>query len=133
MHAKWSHAFADCHSKHAPACWDAFKIPQALLSAPHAVQSSALSVLPTELLLKIFAHANAFEQLFLALTCKRLLAVYSMTTMIIPSAPKHRSVPSLNCSAMLRLIYVMQPLEKHGYPKKNWAPCLIATGIGRRE
>ncbi|KAK7937437.1 F-box domain-containing protein [Apiospora aurea] len=94
-----------------------------LLGSSQGAQSAVLLELPNELLLQIFAHAHPVCQLFLLLTCKRLLAVSSMKTITIPSAASHRSVPTLNCSAMLSILHIMRPLDSRRRPKKSWAPC----------
>ncbi|KAH6971927.1 hypothetical protein EDB80DRAFT_733964 [Ilyonectria destructans] len=124
MYAQWPYHLADCQSEHASAQWNAFKIPQTLLEPPQATQSSGLLALPNELLLQIFLHAGSVEQLFLALTCKRLLNISSMTVTMIPCASKHRAY-RLNCSAMLALLHVVRPLDGRGRFKKSWAPCCV--------
>jgi hypothetical protein len=95
-----------------------------LLKQSHPIQSSGLLVLPNELLLEILVHVDSVGQLFLALTCKRLLVVSSMTITMIPSAPKHRAY-HLDCSAMLALLRVVQPRDARGRSKKSWAPCCV--------
>ncbi|KND87657.1 hypothetical protein TOPH_07698, partial [Tolypocladium ophioglossoides CBS 100239] len=124
MYAQWPFHLEDCRRDHAGAQWDALKIPPTVLGTSQVAQSSALLVLPNELLLQIFAHAACLDQLFLALTCKRMLAVCCMTTIMIPSAPRHRA-DRLNCSAMLALLGIMQPRGARGHPKKSWAPCCV--------
>lgn len=91
-----------------------------LLGAAQATQSSALLTLPNELVLQIFAYASPVEQLFLALTCKRLLHVASMKNLSIPSASNHRGT---SCSAMLAILHIMQPLDARRRKNKSWAPC----------
>ncbi|RYC80055.1 hypothetical protein BFJ63_vAg17058 [Fusarium oxysporum f. sp. narcissi] len=124
MYAQWPFHLEDCQSKHSPVQWDAFKIPIKLLKQSHPIQSSGLLVLPNELLLEILVHVDSVGQLFLALTCKRLLVVSSMAITMIPSAPKHRAY-HLDCSAMLALLRVVQPLDARGRSKKSWAPCCV--------
>ena len=85
-------------------------------------QSSTLLTMPNEVLVQIFTQANAVDQLFLALTCRRLAAVSSMIVITIPSAPKHRA-DSLDCRAMLSILGVMRPLDANRRPQKSWAPC----------
>ncbi|KAJ3455281.1 hypothetical protein MRS44_013881 [Fusarium solani] len=122
MYGLWPYDLADCESEHAPTQWNAFKIPQTLLEQPQATQSSGLLALPNELLLQIFMHAGSVDQLFLALTCKRLLNISSMTVTMIPCTSKHRA-SRLNCSAMLALLHVVRPLDARGRFKKSLAPC----------
>ncbi|POR31367.1 Uncharacterized protein TPAR_08427 [Tolypocladium paradoxum] len=124
MYAQWPYHLEDCRRGHAGAHWDALKIPRTLLETPQVAQSSALLALPNEILLQIIAHAGSLDQLFLALTCKTMLAISSMTTIIIPSAPRHRA-DRLSCSAMLALLHTMQPRRARGHPKKSWAPCCV--------
>ncbi|KAK8048257.1 hypothetical protein PG994_009987 [Apiospora phragmitis] len=123
MYAQWPYVLAQCERDHAPAFWGAFKIPQALLGSSQRAQSGVLLELPNELLLQIFAHAHPVCQLFLSLTCKRLLVVSSMKTIVIPSAASHCSVPILNCSAMLSLLHVLRPVDSRRRPTRSWAPC----------
>ncbi|QQK46449.1 F-box domain containing protein [Penicillium digitatum] len=124
MYAQWLYHLEDCQRDHAPAQWGAFKIPQTLLETPLVTQSSGLVALPNELLLQIIANAHSVDQLSLALTCKRMLALSAMATITIPSAPMHRAY-SLNCSAMLALLRALQPRGARGHPKKSWAPCCV--------
>ncbi|KAH8745556.1 hypothetical protein F5883DRAFT_265162 [Diaporthe sp. PMI_573] len=124
MYAQWPFHLEDCQSKHAPAQWDTFRIPLQLLEQPHPIQLSGLLALPNELLLQILMHVDPVGQLFLALTCKRLLVVSSMTATTIPSAPKHRAY-RLDCSAMVALLHVVRPLDARGRLKKSWAPCCV--------
>ncbi|KAG0152778.1 hypothetical protein PDIDSM_2583 [Penicillium digitatum] len=118
MYAQWLYHLEDCQRDHAPAQWGAFKIPQTLLETPLVTQSSGLVALPNELLLQIIANAHSVDQLSLALTCKRMLALSAMATITIPSALMHRAY-SLNCSAMLALLRALQPRGARGHPKKT--------------
>ncbi len=86
------------------------------------MQSSAALVLPNELLLEIFSYGTGLDRLFLALTCKRLIVVSSMVTIMIPSTLLHRLCPD-SCRAMLGLLHIIQPLDYRGQPKKSWAAC----------
>lgn len=95
-----------------------------LLEQPLVTQSSELLVLLNEVLLEIFKHSGAVDRLFLALTCKRLLSISSMTATIIPCASKYRAF-RLNCSAMLRILNAVQPLGACGRLKTSWAPCCV--------
>ncbi|ORY64860.1 uncharacterized protein BCR38DRAFT_431168 [Pseudomassariella vexata] len=122
LSARWkrlSFDLQDCKQGHASACWGKFKIPKTLLVASQATQSSALLQLPNELLLLIFRYTRLVGDLALALTCKRLLVVSSMTAIRIPSAARHRAVPDLNCAGMLRLLRVMEPPKR----PSRWALC----------
>ncbi|WQF77001.1 Putative F-box domain-containing protein [Colletotrichum destructivum] len=124
MYAQWPSHLADCQSEHAPAQWDTFKIPLKLLVQPQPIQSSGILALPNELLLQILMHVNPVSQLFLALTCKRLLVVSTMTVTMITSAPKHRS-HRLDCSAMLAVLHTVRPTDARGRSKTSWAPCCV--------
>ncbi|KAK3322912.1 hypothetical protein B0H66DRAFT_217006 [Apodospora peruviana] len=100
-----------------------FVIPQRLLTAPVKL-SSPIVTLPTELLLEIFAHADPVTTVCLALTCKRLLQVSSLTSIKIPSISHHRHrsraaeatvtqiryMPLMNCCA--EMVSLLKPLER---------------------
>ncbi|KAK8011874.1 hypothetical protein PG989_000134 [Apiospora arundinis] len=94
----------ECRERHTPSCWGKSKIPETLLVASQATQSSALLQLPNELLLHILKHARLFGDLVLILTCKRMFVLSSMMVIRISSVARHRAVPDLNCAGMLRLL-----------------------------
>ncbi|PHH92516.1 hypothetical protein CDD83_7013 [Cordyceps sp. RAO-2017] len=124
MYAQWPIHLADCQRDHAVSQWDAFKIPQTLLATTQHAQSSVLLTLPIELLLLVIAHAEPVDRLFLALTCKNMLAISSIVPLTVPSAPRHRA-DRLNCSAMLAILRALQPRGTSGRPSKTWSPCCV--------
>ncbi|PHH78937.1 hypothetical protein CDD80_5969 [Ophiocordyceps camponoti-rufipedis] len=123
MYAMWESHLHACRRAHRDAQWEAFKVPPTLMMMPSQDgQSSALEKLPTEVLLLIMARLGSTDQLFLALTSKKLLAVSSLNTIIIPSARKHR-VNSISCIAMLTLLRTFPPRGPNGRTSTAWAPC----------
>lgn len=118
-HGKWKcavNAEAVCQRNNSK------KKTRLLGATPTTTQSSALLTLPTELVLQILAYAGSVDQLFLALSCKRLLLISSLKDISIPCAPKHRA-HGTNCSAMLAILRALQPLNTQGRANKTWAPC----------
>jgi hypothetical protein len=133
----------ECWMKH-PSLWGLFKIPQMVScfspstlrflqltghtqlleagAAQPATQRSALLTLPNEVLLKIFEHAGPLEQLFLSLTCKRLLQVAStrLEGVSIPRAPSHRG---MCCTAMRDMLRILRPVDSRGRKSTAWAAC----------
>ncbi|PNY28306.1 Uncharacterized protein TCAP_01766 [Tolypocladium capitatum] len=126
MYSQWCFHLGDCQRDHAAAQWGTFKIPGTLqlLATPQVAQTSALLALPNELLLQITKHAGSVDQLFLALACKKMLAISAMTAITIPSARRHRA-DRVDCSAMLAILGVVQPRGPRGHPRKSWAPCCV--------
>ncbi|KAH9903864.1 hypothetical protein F4778DRAFT_102490 [Xylariomycetidae sp. FL2044] len=104
--------------------WSAFIVPPMLLESSPTPQQSGIQSLPTELLLQIFSYAGLAGRFSLALTCKRLLQVSSMTTLAIPSAAKHRAAyHSAPCTGMLDMMRLCAPLDARGHRKKTLALC----------
>ncbi|KAF4582969.1 F-box domain containing protein [Ophiocordyceps camponoti-floridani] len=123
MHCQWRFHVEDCRRDHQKAHWEAFKVPPTLKVMPwQNAQPSALEALPTELLLSIMTRLGPTEQLFLALTSKKLLAISSLIKFAIPSARKHRA-GGLNCTAMLVVLRTLPPRGPNGRASKAWAPC----------
>ncbi|KAI1201107.1 hypothetical protein F5X97DRAFT_320766 [Nemania serpens] len=98
--------------------WCAFKIPRTLRSLPPlpslpARQTTILS-LPTELVLALFHLLNSGDQFKLAISCKRLLAISSMVTILIPSATIHRTLDDINwmpCDGLTETLLASQQLD----------------------
>ncbi|PFH59191.1 hypothetical protein XA68_12675 [Ophiocordyceps unilateralis] len=124
MYAQWPYHLADCQRDHAPTQWEVLKIPHTLLMMSQDAQPSALVALPIELVLLIIAYADPVDRLFLALTCKNMLAISSIEPITIPSAPRHRA-DHLNCSAMLAIMHAIHPRGTRGRPNKSWALCCV--------
>ncbi|PHH87830.1 hypothetical protein CDD83_8355 [Cordyceps sp. RAO-2017] len=121
MYARRSQNLDMCQAEHYSS-WDALRIPPMLLEALQAAQSAALLALPTETLLQIVEHAGPVDRLFLALTCKPMLAICSMTNVTIPSAPKHYA-HNLGCPAMLAILRIMVPRGPGRRRKTSWGLC----------
>ena len=85
-------------------------------------QSCPFFSLPVEILLEIFDHADALDQIMLALSCKTLLRVSTRVRMKILLHAEH----AISCqSSMLeQLLRRIRPLSKLGRPKRSWAVCL---------
>lgn len=66
----------------------------------------------------------SLDQVFLALTCKRMLAISSLITIKIPSAAKHR-LYGQNCSAMLAILQLLKPRGPRGRPLRSVALCCV--------
>ncbi|KAI4858643.1 hypothetical protein F4820DRAFT_442048 [Hypoxylon rubiginosum] len=110
-----------CRRLHGANEWCNFVVPQALRQTPLSNnQDSDLLRLPNEILLLIFSYSDPFGKLFLALTCKQLLSLSTMTTWRIPSAGRHHANLISGCPGMLGLQRVLVP-QKASRKRKNTA------------
>ncbi|KAI1378050.1 hypothetical protein F4677DRAFT_414300 [Hypoxylon crocopeplum] len=113
-----------CCMTHTHTHWGVFAIPRTVLKESLVKhQTSPLLKLPNEILLRIFAYASWDEKLFFALTCKTLLDVTTMTTVVIPSALSHRVHHLSGCPGMLSLLHLLGPRGPHGHPKETQGLC----------
>ncbi|KAM5373289.1 hypothetical protein ACJZ2D_007118 [Fusarium nematophilum] len=107
-----------------------FVVPQELFGPPtkssrrprsRPNSSAPLVRLPNEIVLEIFSLVEHEDQLWLALTCKRLLQVSACVSIEIPSAVKHQFRPY--CSNMHNFLKRVAPQDARGRPKKTVALC----------
>jgi hypothetical protein len=84
------------------------------------LRSSPL-LLPTEILIQIFYHADPLDQLSLALTSKNLLQISPYVSLKTLSPTGHRALCS--CRKMEELLRRVKPLDARGRPKRTWAVC----------
>ncbi|OCK78444.1 hypothetical protein K432DRAFT_301951 [Lepidopterella palustris CBS 459.81] len=101
--------------------WKAFIIPQNLLNSP-TILSSPFLVIPTELLIQIFRHADPLDQLCLALSCKVLLQTSALVSLKTLSLAGHRGLCS--CRKIEEFLKRVEPLDAHGKPKRSWGYCV---------
>ncbi|KAK7908798.1 hypothetical protein PG985_016101 [Apiospora marii] len=107
----------DCPSCSNPVGKKAFQVPSLDSAALPKDLPPLLSKLPNELWLCILRSLHPVDQVCLALTCKRLLSVSQMITIMLPFGPGHpRSGSLFPCDALVRLLHRVQPPGPSGVP-----------------
>ncbi|KAI5919842.1 hypothetical protein F4810DRAFT_714029 [Camillea tinctor] len=104
--------------------WLNFVVPEKVLQAPPASQSSALVRLPPELILMILEHAGPLGRVSAVFACKQLFQVSSLTRFAIPSAQNHQClIATTRCLAMRALLEFVGPRNANGLPSPTHGVC----------
>ncbi|KAF2787487.1 hypothetical protein K505DRAFT_329648 [Melanomma pulvis-pyrius CBS 109.77] len=103
--------------------WKPFIIPQNSF-APKASPSSFLLLLPTELILLIFDHADPLDKLCFALSCQYILQISALASLKVPFQRKICG-PGCRCHLWIEgLLKRMKPVDARGKLKRSWALCI---------
>ncbi|KFA76698.1 hypothetical protein S40288_10927 [Stachybotrys chartarum IBT 40288] len=107
------------------------KISPELLAITNVDRTSRLLVLPLEIMMLIFSHANLEDQVAIALSCKSLLRIAFTCHLQLPNPEAHRATwrrnpeqSTCNCGILPTILQRFRPRDARGRTSRSWTLCV---------